>query len=254
MAKISGIGQRLYVQGFDLSGDTGQINNVGSPVNLLDVTPISAAAMERIMGRRDGLISFTAFFNDAADGEHVALKGLPTSDVLALYLMSATRGDACAAISAKQENYDGSRGADGSLTIAVNLPASAGIPLERGIILVAKTTSHTGETDETGDNFGSQTTVGAVGFLQHFEDTSPSGVIEYDIEDSSDSTDGDDGNWSNLIAFSNVSTPWAGIAERVAVNGNVEKWVRASTNGAGFTNASFAMGLRRRQTGDFDAA
>ena len=135
----------------------------------------------------------------------------------------------------------------------VEVLGASGFPLEYGVLLTPKITSHTTADDVTGIDFGSQTTIGAVGFLQHFEDTSPSGALEYDIEDSSDSSDGDDGAWANLLAFANVATPWAGIGERVAVNGNVERWTRASTNGAG-TNFSFSMSLRRRQTGDYDAA
>lgn len=253
MVKESGIGQKCYVHGFDISGDVGQINNIGSPIGLLDVTPIDVEAFERIMGKRDADISFTAFFNKAADREHLALKGLPTTDVLAVVLFGTTAGDEMAAISAKQINYDAARPADGAFGFGVQLLGSAGFPLDYGLLLVAKTASHTSASDETGINFGSQTTIGAVGFLQHFEDTSPTGTIEYDIEDSSDSSNGDDGAWANLLAFADVATPWAGIAERISVDGNVEKWTRASTNGT-FTNASFSMSLRRRQTGDYDAA
>lgn len=253
MVKQSGIGQKCYVHGFDISGDVGQLNNIGSPIGLLDVTPIDVEAMERIMGRRDADISFTAFFNKAADREHLALKDLPTTDVLAVVLFGTTVGDEMAAISAKQINYDAARAAGGAFGFGVQLLGSAGFPLEYGLLLVAKTASHTSADDETGINFGAPSASGAVGFLQHFEDTSPSGTIEYDIEDSSDSGDGDDGSWANLLAFSNVATPWAGIAERVAVSATVEKWTRASTNGT-FTNASFSMSLRRRVSGDYDAA
>ena len=250
MGKISGLGQQLYLGGRDLSGDVGSIDSAGSPTNLLDVTGINKSAVERIYGLRTGQLSFTAFFNDATDAEHDALKGLPTADVLALWMMSTTRGDACAALTAKQIDYDATRGAEGSLTFKVDLQGTAGLFLEYGKILVAKTT-HSSATDETGIDHGSQTTIGAVGFLQHF--SAATGTVEYDIEDSSDSTNGVDGSWANLLAFSDVATPYNPIASRVAVNGTVEKWTRASTNGT-FTTAVFAMGLRRRQTNEVDAA
>ena len=254
MSKISGLGQQMYIGGYDISGDTGAINNASSPVSLLDVTGIDKSAFERIIGTRTGLLSFMAFFNDATDAAHDALSGLPTADVLVLWMMSSTRGDPCAALTCKQVGYDGNRSADGSLTFQVDCQGTAGLFLEWGELLVAKKT-HSSATDETGSNFGSQTTAGAVGFLQHFgaADPIPTGTIEYDIEDSSDSTNGVDGAWANLLAFSNVATPWAEIAERVAVNGTVEKWTRASTNGT-FTNADFAMGLRRRVALEVDAA
>ena len=89
-----------------------------------------------------------------------------------------------------------------------------------------------------------QRSMGGVGFLHHFPDGTPTGTIEYDIEDSSDSSDGDDGSWANLLAFSDVVTPWAAIAERITVAGVVEQWARASTNGT-FTVAPFSMSFKR---------
>ena len=254
MAKQSGLGQRLYLRGYDISGDVGSIDNASTPTDLLDVTSIDKLAYERILGKRSGMLSFTTFFNDATDAEHDALKGLPTADVLALWLIGTTRGDVCAALTAKQINYDATRGEDGSLVFKVDLQGTAGLFLEYGLVLVAKVT-HGSATDETGITFGVQTTVGAVGWLQHFgaADPIPTGTIEYDIEDSSDSTNGIDGSWANLIAFSDVTDPWAETAERVAVDGDVEKYVRASTNGT-FANADFSMGFRRRVEGDVDAA
>ena len=154
MGKISGLGQQLYLGGRDLSGDVGSIDSAGSPTNLLDVTSINKSAVERIYGLRTGQLSFTAFFNDATDAEHDALKGLPTADVLALWLMSTTRGDACAALTAKQIDYDATRNADGSLTFKVDLQGTAGLFLEYGKILVAKTTHSTNGEDETGFNLG----------------------------------------------------------------------------------------------------
>lgn len=250
MAKQSGIGQRLYIHGFDISGDVGQIDGIGSPINLLDVTSIDKSAVERIMGRRDARISFTAFFNKAADQEHLALKGLPLTDVLAVVLFGTTRGDSMVAISAKQINYDATRAADGALGFGVELLGSAGFPLEYGRVLVAKT-ADANATDQTSlDGItGAATASGAVGFLQHFEDSSPTGTLEYDIEDSANIGSG----FTNLIAFANVPTAYAGIGERVSVNGEVLRYTRASTNGAG-TNFSYSMGIRIRQSGDYDAA
>ena len=247
MPKQSGLGQRLYVAGFDLSGDVGVIDTLGSANNLLNVRGIDKLAEERIIGRRTGQLSFTAFFNDADDQEHDALKGLPATDVLALWLMSVTRGDACAALTAKQANYDMSLGADSSLTFKVDLQGTAGFFLEYGVILVAKIT-HSSETDETAHDQGGASSDGAVGFLQHFEDTSPTGTIEYDIEDSSDNL-----AFGNLIAFNDVATPYAAYTERKSVDGEVLQHLRASTNGT-FTDAPFSMGIRIRQALEVDAA
>jgi hypothetical protein len=240
MVKQGGLGQALYVAGYDLSGDVGAINEAASPRNLLDVTAIDKSAHERINGLADGIIDFNCFFNDATAQAHDALSTLLTTDRHVLYLIGTTAGDPVAALLAKQVGYDWNRSADGALLGSVKC-LGQGSPLEWGLLLVAKTT-HASASDETGIDFGSQTAFGAVAYLHHF--SAASGTVEYDIEDSSDSTDGDDGAWANLGAFNDVATPWAQIAQRLEITGTVERWVRASTNGT-FTTAVFAMAFRR---------
>lgn len=249
MAKTSGLGQRLYLHGFDISGDVGAINTIRSSVNPLDVTGIDKDAMERIHGLRDGEITFNVFFNTATDQEHDALSSLPTTDVLCMVLTGTTAGDPVFCLTAKQINYDWTRNADGSMQGSVQLLAATGVPLEYAELLTAKVT-HASADDETGIDFGAQTTAGAVGFLQHFD--ADSGTVEYDLEDSSDSTTGADGSWANLGAFTDVATPYAQTAQRIEIQGTVERWVRASTNGT-FTNADFAMAFRRLRATDYDA-
>jgi hypothetical protein len=249
---------RLYLQGLDLSGDVGAINTIRASRSVLDVTGIDKGGIERILAIGDGEISFNTFFNDGAAANRagatgssfLALSALPTTDVIAMVLKGTTAGDAVFCLSAKQVNYDWTRGQDGSLVGTIQLLGAAGVPLEFGKLLVAKTT-HASATDQTGIDFGAQTTSGAVGYLQHF--SAATGTVEYDLEDSANSTNGVDGSWANLLAFSDVATPYAAIAQRVEVSGTVDRWTRASTNGT-FTNAVFAMALRRREATDIDAA
>ena len=245
MAKKTGLAQKFYVHGYDLSGDVGAINTCRTGVALLDTTAIEETQHTRLQGLSDGEISFAPFFNDATAQEHLALKALLTTDRLVMYLTGPTRGDAAACLTALQVSYGWNRGADGALLGTVQALSNAD-PVEWCELLVAKVT-HSSATDETGIVNSVQTTKGGVGFLQHF--SAASGTVEYDIEDSSDSTNGVDGIWANLLAFSDVSTPWSQIAQRVEVTGTVEKWVRASTNGT-FTTAVFAMAFFRGTDND----
>ncbi len=251
MAKRSGLSQQFYFQGVDMSGDVGSIGTLATPRGTQDVTGLSRNAHEFLLTTGDGILSWSAFFNDETGGTHLTLGALPTTDVQIMFETGQTLGDPAFCAVVKLIDYAPNRGADGSLTINVNANLSAGEPAEWCRVLATKAT-HSSETDNTGhlmDSGGSQTTKGAVGYLQHF--TADSGTVEYDIEDSSDSTDGDDGAWANLLAFSDVATPWNPIAERIEVTGNVEKWIRASTNGT-FTNAVFAMAFRRGTAFDDD--
>lgn len=245
MAKKSGLSQKLYVHGYDLSGDVGAINNCDTRVAVLDDTSIEETMHTRLQGHSDGEISFATFFNDATDQEHDALSGLPTTNRLMMWLTGQTAGDSVACLTAKQVSYGWTRNADGSLTGTVQGTSDAD-PVEWAELLTAKIT-HSSADEETGIDFGAQTVLGGVGFLQHF--SAASGTVEYDIEDSSDSTNGVDGAWANLLAFSDVATPYAQIAQRIEVTGTVERWVRAETNGT-FTTAVFAMAFFRGTAND----
>ena len=245
MAKQSGLSQRLYVHGYDISGDVGAINTFRMGKAALDVTGLDVSAHERILGLGDGEISFSTWFNTATDREHDALSTLPTTDRLVMWLTGTTRGNAALCVTGKQVNYDWSRGADGALAGSVQVLSSAGFPPEPAELLVAKVT-HASATDESSLDGGAPSTFGAVGYLQHF--TASTGTVEYDIEDSAN-----DSTFANLLAFTDVATPYAATAQRVAVAGTVERYVRASTNGT-FTGAQFAMAFRRRLEDDIDAA
>jgi hypothetical protein len=63
MAKTSGLGDNLYINGYDLSGDVGSVDQISTPTALLDVTSIKQSANERIGGLRDGDLQFTSFWS-----------------------------------------------------------------------------------------------------------------------------------------------------------------------------------------------
>jgi hypothetical protein len=135
MAKSSGLGDALLVGAVDLSGDVGSLEKIASPVTLLDVTGIDKGAVERIGGKRDGAIDFTAFFNTAVAAAHLTLSPLPTTGVTITYLRGVGTGKPSATLVAKQVNYDGTRGADGSFTFKVSAVSSDGSGLVWGVQL-----------------------------------------------------------------------------------------------------------------------
>ncbi len=63
MPKITGLGDNLYCEGFDLSGDVNAIDKISSPIALLDATSIVQRAHARLKGKRDGAISATVFMD-----------------------------------------------------------------------------------------------------------------------------------------------------------------------------------------------
>lgn len=123
---------------------------------LLDVTGLDKSAHERINGLRDGEISFSAFFNDAALQEHVALKGLLKTDRYCLYCRGTTLGNQAAALLGKQINYDFARGADLSLLATIQVLGTGGYGLEWGLQHTAGKRTDTGAMNGSGVNHGTQ--------------------------------------------------------------------------------------------------
>jgi hypothetical protein len=130
VAKQSGLGDRLYLGGFDLSGDVNAVDNLHGGPAAMDVTGIDKSANERIGGRQDSSLEFTSWFNTAR--AHPQLATLPTTSKTATYCRGLGQGSHAAGLVAKQLNYDPKLAADGTLTLAVSCQGSDGFPLEWG--------------------------------------------------------------------------------------------------------------------------
>lgn len=156
MTKQSGLGAGFYVGAYDLSGDVGSLQRISSPRGTTDVTGIDKEAFERLLTTKDGAIDFTAFFNKS--NAHLALRGLPTTDIVCTYAHRRTVGAPAACMVAKQTNYDPSRNQDASLTFGVATVANA-YGLEWATMLTA------GPVTYTGANSGSGVAVDGTGLI-----------------------------------------------------------------------------------------
>jgi len=239
MAKKSGLGQELYVHGYDLSGDVGSLDSVGSPREQLEVTAINKSARERIFGLSDGSLSFNSFFNDATEQEHAALSGLPTADRIICCNMGGTRGDASYCLTAKQVNYDGTRGTDGSLAFTVGAVAN-GIAPDWCETLTAGQETHASAGSSTSRDDSAATSAGLIAYLEIVD--CDSGTPTVTIQQSSDNGSGD--AWATVLSFTAVGYASAPTAERVTVSGAVERYLRVTTTGT-FSNLDFVVTTRR---------
>lgn len=235
MTKQSGLGDNLYIAGYDLSGDTGSIGNASGGLSPLEVTGINKSAYERIGGLRDGRLEWSSWFNKAAGQAHPRLSLLPASDVIMTYCRGTALGSPAMSLVAKQTNYDGSRGNDGAFTFSVsalsNLWGS-----EWGKLLTAGKRTDTTATNGTGvDMIGAAGANGLQAWLHVFAFTGTSATVK--LQSSSDNGVGD--------AFADVAgaafTAATGItSERIAITGAVERYLRVVTTGT-FTNLVFAV-------------
>lgn len=246
MAKSSGLGDNFYVAGYDLSGDTASLDEIGGGPALIDVTGINKSAFERIGGLRDGRIEWTSHFNPDNVGvtftEHTVLAPLPTTDVHLMYFRGTTLGNPTAALVGKQLNYDMTRADDGKLTLKVHVDANA-YGLEWGVGLTAGIRTDTAATNGTGVDLGTGALAfGAQAYLQVFGMTGTDATVK--IQDSADNV-----TFADVagLAFTQITTT-ARQAERISVSNTttIRRYVRASTvTTGGFTSLPFAVSFTR---------
>lgn len=240
MAKSSGLGARLFIDGRNVSGDIGSVQRIAGGPLALDLTDITQEAFDRDGGIRDGGIDFSAWFNKATNRAHPALSTLPTTDRVMTYCHRATIGSSAASQVAKQINYDPNRAQDGSLAIAVASQAN-GYGLEWGTLVTAATRTDTGAANGAGVDFGAAGTFGLQAWLHVVAFTGTDVTVK--LQQSSDNGAGD--------AFADVTgggftqiTGGAPLAQRIetARGQAVEQYLRVATvTTGGFTSLEFVV-------------
>lgn len=246
MAKETGLGAGYFLDGWDLSGDTRSLETISKSVSLIEQTGIDKYAYERNAGQLTGAIDWTAYFNPT--NAHLTLEDLPRTNRNMMYMHKQTvLGTPCAFLSAKQLNYDPTRGADGSLTAGV-ASLSDTYWLDWGLSLTQGKRSDTGATNGTGVDFANYGMPAAFGFqamLQVFSFTGTS--VTFTIQSSSDNAVGDPYSAVAGGAFTVVSA--APTSERIQTGRTqaVERYLRVVTTGT-FSQCTFtvAVAVNRR--------
>jgi len=243
MAKSHGLGDQLLIDGVNLSGDVGSVQTINAPSDVFDVSAINVSAYERILGKLDGLMEFTSFFNKAAGAQHLTLRAKAAgANRVCTYLKGSAIGNWAAAIVAKQVNYDPSRPADGSLSIGVQMVGAA-YGLDHGTQLTAGLRTDTAATEGASHNNGAASSRGLSAYLHV---VAWSGVdMTVSIQSSSDNGGGD--------AFANITggvfTQSTAIgAERIvtSLTQAVEQYLRVTTiTSGGITSVTFFVAVCR---------
>lgn len=246
MAKSTGLGMRLYVDGHSLGNDISAIGALGGGPAMIETTGIDKEAFERIGGRRDGRIDVTAYFNpdsvaagDPADRAHAVLSPLPTADRL-ITIAHIASGETWSSI-AKQIGYDPTIAADGAISIAVNAQPN-GYGVEPGVLLTSA-----GVAEQSGPGSLASVDLGTdpldFGLQAHLH------VLELDGTDATVTLQGssDDGAadaWSDITGgvFTEVTAAPASERIQTARDLAVERYIRVITTGT-FTNLMFVVSI-----------
>jgi len=254
MAKQSGLGQRFFLGGYNLSGDTGAGNEIGGGLaGTQDVTGIDKSAYERIGQQRDGRLSWTSFFNTeratdnpgvTTDHSHAVLSTLPTTDRHMMWCTGTSIGSPAACMVGKQIDYNPSRAQDGSLTVSVSAQAN-GFGLEWGDLLTAGIRTDTAATNGSSLDLGTGSKAfGLQAYLHVFAFTGTSATVK--LQESSDNGGAD--AWADVTGGG--FTAATGItAERIQTGRTqtVERYLRVVTTGT-FSNVQFAVAVIRNDS------
>jgi hypothetical protein len=237
MAKQGGMGDNLYVGGYELGGDVMSIQRVAGGPAPWDATDITLSAVARLGLARDGGIDATMFFDKATGKAHPRLSLLPSADAIVTYCRSTVLGAPAAALVSKQINYDPTRGQDGSLTFVVQSQAN-GYGLEWGSQLTAGTRADTTATNGSSVDLGSASP-GAFGLQLYVHLTAFTGTsVTIKVQESSDNAVGD--AFADVVGATTGALTTIG-AVRVATGAiAVERYLRVVTTGT-FTVANFQV-------------
>jgi hypothetical protein len=165
MAKVNGLNVRLYVEGYDLSGDANALSGMGYTNELLDVTTLDVSARKRLVGIVDGEIGVEAWFDNAAGKQHAVWTSnsgkLPTADQDVLIPMGSAVGDPAVGLVSKEGTYTVNRSAGSAIAASATFTANGSAP-EFGIMLTSFTDSITASTSGTSvDNSASSSSGGS---------------------------------------------------------------------------------------------
>jgi hypothetical protein len=242
VAKQSGLGDNLYVGGYNISGDIGSLGTIGGGPAEQVVTGIDKSAPERIGGLRNGTIEFSAWFNDATGREHPALSALPTTDRIITYCRGTAVGSPAAAMVAKQINYDPSRAADGALSESVSAQSN-GYGIEWGRQLTAGVRTDTGATNGASLDTLASASFGGQAYLHVFSFAGTDVTIL--IQDSANNTD-----WLDVASFAFTEVTAGPTTERIALGNTatIRRYVRVITETTGgFTSCAFAVAMVKNE-------
>lgn len=247
MAKSSGLGDLLLVDGVDLSGDVGSVDQLASPAAVQDITGINKFAMERLLLKRDGVIKFSPFWNNAVSGgtEHPTLSTLPRTDRLMSYLHGAVIGSQSANMIGKQIDYDWKRDGTGSLLGNVDGQGN-GFGLDWSNQLTNGFRTDSAATNGASWNSGVSTSFGWQAYLHVNAFTGTDVTVK--LQDSADNS-----TFADIAsgAFPQITSLPNPLGVRLAVGGTatVRQYVRAVTiTTGGFSNLKFAVSITKNTT------
>lgn len=220
MARYHGKSTVVYVDGYDLSGDSNQFD-VTAQADVAEVTAFTDARKQYVVGHEMGQVSHRAWFNDEANRSHL--------------ILSQRAGSAALLLAAAWGTAQGSKGVAGSATLEntynVNAPIGGGIGITANYMSSGPTGFEYVDTLQPKANLAGTTTPkddlaatanGLRAYMQLFSALAgtPSHVLYHGTAMA--------GPWAAIGTFTGSTAP---VAEAIAVGGNINRFIMGSAVG-----------------------
>lgn len=232
MAVKHGKDARVYVNGYDLSGYFNQFG-ISGKADAVETTTFGAIAKSYIAGQKDATVSAEGIFDGATGAvDQVLSQALGSNSSIWTYWPQGETavGDDGYGCDAIETTYEVTSPVDG--VVAVSAEAQSKTGPERVDSLHPLATRTATGNGSSHDN-GAATSNGGVAYLHVTAASGTSPSLTVNVQHSTDNA-----TWVDLITFTAVTA--GNQAQRVAVSGTVNRYVRATWTISG-TSPSFTF-------------
>jgi hypothetical protein len=239
MGFIHGKNTGVLVGGGNLSAFFNEAS-ASQDVETAETTAFGSPAKTYIIGLKDGTMSVSGMFDGAqgsVDEQIEAALGVDAASVATIAPEGLAIGRASYSCAARKTSYEVSSPVGDVVATSLSIQADGGI--DRGVLLGANTAVSTTGTGAAQDNTNTSSN-GGVGFL-HVTANTRDGATDFKVQHSSDNV-----TFVDLVTFASVSAT-STTAQRVAVTGTVNRYVRAShAPGGSSGSVTYTMAFARK--------
>lgn len=239
MGKESGLGNALYINGIDVSGEARNWDDT-SPMQMLDVTGLRKLANERITGQRAGTFKWNSHFDPLSTG-YLALSALPYTDAVVTLMHRETLAAPALNLVTKEISYDPTRDDKGQVIFAVEEQTNASWS-DWGVLATPAKRVDVAATNGTGIDHGAAPAlpVGLQAYLHIHAFTGTNITVK--LQHSDDDAVGDPYADVTGGAFTVVTAAPGGQMLSTSRTLQIKRWVRVVTTGV-FTTCTFSVAV-----------
>lgn len=239
MGFIHGKNTGVLVGGGNLSAFFNEAS-ASQDVETAETTAFGSSAKTYIIGLKDGTMSVSGMFDGAqgsVDEQIEAVLGAEAASVATIAPEGLAVGKASYSCAARKTSYEVSSPVGDVVSTSLSIQADGGI--DRGVLLAAGAAVTTSGEGAGQDNSAS-TPNGGVAFL-HVTANTRNGASTFKVQHSVDGV-----TYADLVTFTSVPSSTTS-AERVAVTGTVNRYLRASHAPGGSTGSvTYTMAFARK--------